>query len=128
MVAPAQIAYIKVVAVKKLVYGLMARFHPYKAVAKTVGLKTKKVKEVVEAMMEVAAIELKLVGSFKIANALSMKLMNKPPRKRKLVRIAFAQCERLFVCKAKHSRNVVKMRILKKFRLEMQKTCGDSSD
>ena len=103
----------------------MTRFHPYATVAKTVGLKTKKVKEVVEAMMEVAAIELKLVGSFKIANALSMKLTKKPAvTHRKLVKFKGA----LFIMKVKPERHDVKMRILKKFRLEMQKTCGDSTD
>ena len=97
----------------------------YAAIAATVGLKPKKVKEVVEAMMEVAAIELKLVGSFKIANALSMKLTKKPAvTYRKLVSFKGA----FFVMKVKPERQEVKMRILKKFRLEMQKTCGDSTD
>ena len=102
----------------------MSRFHPYKAIAKTVGLTTKKVKEVVEAMMAVAAIELKLVGTFKIAGALSMKLKKKPAHTQKLVKLK----QRIFVCRAKPERNVATFRITKKFRLEMQKTCGDSTD
>ena len=96
----------------------------YNAVAATVGLKPQKVKEVVATMMEVAAIELKRVGSFKIARALNMTLTNKPPRERKLVRFG----GRLFVCKAKRSRNVVKMKILEKMGKVMKQTCGSSSD
>ena len=95
----------------------MARFHPYSTVAKTVGLKTKKVKEIVEAMMAVAAIELKLAGTFNIAGALNMKLKKKPACARKLVRL---QGIRLFVCRAKPSRNVVRMAVTKKFKKEME--------
>eukprot|EP00403_Amphidinium_massartii_P012123 CAMPEP_0178426488 /NCGR_PEP_ID=MMETSP0689_2-20121128/29260_1 /TAXON_ID=160604 /ORGANISM="Amphidinium massartii, Strain CS-259" /LENGTH=48 /DNA_ID= /DNA_START= /DNA_END= /DNA_ORIENTATION= len=42
----------------------------YKSVAETTGLKTKDVKSVVEAVMEVAAEELKKSGSFKLAGML----------------------------------------------------------
>ena len=82
----------------------------YRAVAATLKLKPKKVKEVVEAMFAVAAIELKLVGSFKIARALSMKLTKKPAREyKKLVRFRGA----CFVCYARPEHNVVKIRSLK---------------
>ena len=46
----------------------------YKKVGETVGLQPKKVKEVAEAMMAVAAKQLKSAGSFKIAGALNLKL------------------------------------------------------
>ena len=98
----------------------------YKAVGETVGLKPKKVKEVVEAMMAVAAIELRVVGTFKIAGAVSMKLKKKPARPKKLVRLT--KLGRLFVCKSRRAHNIVAMKITKKFRKEMEKTCGDSSD
>ena len=105
---------------------LMARFHPYTAVAETVGLTPKKVNEVVEVMMAVAASELKLVGTFKIAGALSMKLKKNPARPKKLVRLM--KLRRLFVCRPKTAHNIVAMKVTKKFRKEMEKTCGDSSD
>merc|ERR1712110_594703 len=51
---------------------------PYNSVSESTGLKTKEVKGAVEAMMGVAATELKKVGSFKIASALNLKLKQKP--------------------------------------------------
>merc|ERR1712061_411840 len=56
----------------------------YQSVAESTGLKTKDVKGAIEAMMEVAATQLKKVGSFKIAGALNLKLKQKkatPARK-----------------------------------------------
>merc|ERR1719457_343632 len=50
----------------------------YQSVAETTGLKQKAVKGVVEAMVGVAADQLKKTGSFKIAGALSLKLKQKP--------------------------------------------------
>merc|ERR1712213_47139 len=50
----------------------------YKSVAESTGLKTKDVKEAVEAMVGVAAVQLKKVGSFKFAGALNLKLKQKP--------------------------------------------------
>merc|ERR1712014_569705 len=50
----------------------------YQSVAESTGLKTKDVKGAIEAMMSVAATELKKVGSFKIAGALNLKLKQKP--------------------------------------------------
>ena len=94
----------------------------YKAVGETVGLKPQKVKEVGEAMMAVAAIELRVVGTFKIAGAVSMKL-KKPARPKKLVRLT--KLGRLFVCKSRRAHNIVAMKITKKYRKEIEKTCGD---
>merc|ERR1711933_223177 len=56
----------------------MTATEAYKSVAESTGLKTKEVKGAVEAMMGVAATELKKVGSFKIASALNLKLKQKP--------------------------------------------------
>merc|ERR1711988_496053 len=50
----------------------------YKSVAESTGLKTKDVKGAIEAMMTVAATQLKKVGSFKIAGALNLRLKQKP--------------------------------------------------
>merc|ERR1711920_860145 len=50
----------------------------YQSVAETTGLKQKAVKGVVEAMVGVAADQLKKAGSFKIAGALNLKLKQKP--------------------------------------------------
>merc|ERR1712014_454268 len=50
----------------------------YKSVAESTGLKTSAVKGAVEAMLGVAATELKKTGSFKIAGMLNLKLKSKP--------------------------------------------------
>merc|ERR1711953_397766 len=50
----------------------------YKSVAESTGLKAKDVKGAMEALMGVAATELKKNGSFKIARALNFKLKQKP--------------------------------------------------
>merc|ERR1712217_334795 len=50
----------------------------YKSVAESTGLKAKAVKGAMEALMGVAATELKKNGSFKIARALNLKLKQKP--------------------------------------------------
>merc|ERR1711866_31586 len=50
----------------------------YQSVAETWGLKAKDVKGTMEALMGVAADQLKKVGSFKIAGALNLKLKSKP--------------------------------------------------
>merc|ERR1711877_54432 len=52
----------------------------YKSVAESTGLKTKDVKGALEAMMGIAATQLKKVGSFKIAGALNLKLKQKAAR------------------------------------------------
>ena len=50
----------------------------YQSVAESTGLKTKDVKGTVEAMMGVAADQLKMFGSLNIARALKLKLKQKP--------------------------------------------------
>merc|ERR1712048_871967 len=50
----------------------------YQSVAETIGLKQKEVKGVMEALMGVAADQLKKAGSLKIAGALNLKLKSKP--------------------------------------------------
>merc|ERR1712166_300855 len=57
--------------------GAMTASGAYNAVAEKVGLKAKDVKGVFEAMMGVAADQLKKNGSFKIAGALNLKLKKK---------------------------------------------------
>ena len=52
----------------------------YSAVAETTALKPKQVKETMEALMALAAKQLKATGSFKLAGALNMKLKKKPAR------------------------------------------------
>merc|ERR1712176_449234 len=50
----------------------------YQSVAETTGLKSKDVKGVMEALVGVAADQLKKSGSFKIAGALNLKLKSNP--------------------------------------------------
>merc|ERR1712141_274689 len=50
----------------------------YSAVAETVGLKPKQVKEAMEALVALAAKQLKAVGTFKVGGALNLKLKKKP--------------------------------------------------
>merc|ERR1712232_188441 len=52
----------------------------YSSVAETTGLKSKQVREAMEAMVTLAATQLKKSGSFKIAGALNLKLKKKPAR------------------------------------------------
>merc|ERR1712146_721753 len=59
----------------------MSQSGVYQSVAETTGLKTKDVKSVVDAMMTVAAEQVKKSGSFKLAGMLNMKLKNKPATK-----------------------------------------------
>merc|ERR1712046_194050 len=56
----------------------MTATEAYKSVAESTGLKAKDVKGAMEALMGVAAIELKKTGSFKIAGTLNLKLKQKP--------------------------------------------------
>merc|ERR1719386_92674 len=53
----------------------------YQSVAESTGLKSKDVRGVVDALMGVAAEQVKKSGSFKLAGMLNMKLKNKPARK-----------------------------------------------
>merc|ERR1712224_218140 len=58
--------------------GKMTATGAYSAVAEKVGLKSRKVKEVAEAVVALAATQLKKSGQFKFAGALNMKLKKKP--------------------------------------------------
>merc|ERR1719181_380259 len=61
--------------------GALTASGAYQSVAETTGLKTKDVKGVMDAVMGVAAEQVKKSGSFKIAGMLNMKLKNKPATK-----------------------------------------------
>merc|ERR1711953_937702 len=58
--------------------GAMTATAAYKSVAESTGLKVKDVKGTMEALVGVAADQLKKTGSFKIAGALNLKLKSKP--------------------------------------------------
>merc|ERR1719230_774353 len=58
--------------------GKMTASGAYSAVAEKTGLKSRQVKEVAEAVMSLAAAQLKKTGNFKFAGALNMKLKKKP--------------------------------------------------
>merc|ERR1719428_1392328 len=63
---------------KAMKSGSMTASAVYQSVAETSGLKSKEVKAVVEAYMGVCSSELKKTGSFKIGQALKLKLKRKP--------------------------------------------------
>merc|ERR1739849_64611 len=65
-------------AMKAMKAGAMTATAVYQSVAESTGLKTKDVKGAVEAIMGVAADQLKKNGSFKFAGMLNMKLKKKP--------------------------------------------------
>merc|ERR1711988_1613094 len=65
-------------AMKSKASGVMTASQAYGSVAETTGLKAKDVKAVIEGIVNVAAVELKKTGSFKLAGALNMKLKKKP--------------------------------------------------
>merc|ERR1712061_918456 len=58
----------------------MTASQAYESVAETSGLKAKDVKAVVEAIVTVAAEQLKKNGSFKLGGALNLKLKKRPAR------------------------------------------------
>merc|ERR1712164_135787 len=58
--------------------GKMTATGAYSAVAEKTGLKSRQVKEVAEAVVALAATQLKKNGQFKFAGALNMKLKKKP--------------------------------------------------
>merc|ERR1712183_242447 len=60
--------------------GKMTATGAYSAVGAKVGLKSRQVKEVAEAVVALAATQLKKTGQFKFAGALNMKLKKKPAR------------------------------------------------
>merc|ERR1712014_562997 len=70
-------APMKAMKVMKSAKGMTAT-EAYKSVAETTGLKTSQVKQTVEAVVGVAADQLKKTGSFKLAGMLNLKLKSKP--------------------------------------------------
>merc|ERR1712110_671727 len=86
----------------------------YQSVAETTGLKTKEVKGAVEAVMGVAAEELKKTGSFKIAGMLNMKLKKKPARPARKGVNPFTKEPCVF--KAKPASKTVKVLAMKKLK------------
>merc|ERR1712187_341629 len=59
---------------------VMTASQAYESVAEPIGLKAKDVKAVVEAIIDVAAEQLKKNGSFKLGGALNLKLKKKPAK------------------------------------------------
>merc|ERR1712228_184254 len=86
----------------------------YQSVAETTGLKSKDVKGVMEALVGVAADQLKKAGSFKIAGALNLKLKSKPatPARKGVNPFTKEPC----VFKAKPASKTVKGFPMKKFK------------
>merc|ERR1712039_169364 len=87
----------------------------YKSVAESTGLKTSSVKGAVEAMLGVAADQMKKTGSFKIAGMLNLKLKSKPatPARKGVNPFTKEPC----VFKAKPASKTVKALPMKKFKL-----------
>merc|ERR1712115_40618 len=86
----------------------------YQSVAETTGLKSKDVKGVMEALVGVAADQLKKAGSFKIAGALNLKLKSKPatPARKGVNPFTKGPC----VFKAKPASKTVRALPMKKFK------------
>merc|ERR1712014_530643 len=86
----------------------------YQSVAETTGLKTKDVKGSMEALMGIAAEELKKAGSFKLAGMLNMKLKKKPatPARKGVNPFTKEPC----VFKAKPASKTVKVFAMKKLK------------
>merc|ERR1739845_160250 len=93
----------------------MTATEAYKSVAETTGLKTSQVKQAVEAVVGVAAAQLKKTGSFKIAGMLNLKLKSKPatPARKGVNPFTKEPC----VFKAKPASKTVKGLPMKKFKL-----------
>merc|ERR1712217_999139 len=86
----------------------------YQSVAETTGLRSKDVKGVMEALVGVAADQLKKAGSFKIAGALNLKLKSKPvtPARKGVNPFTKEPC----VFKAKPASKTVRALPMKKFK------------
>merc|ERR1712181_140630 len=86
----------------------------YQSAAETTGLKTKDVKGTMEAIMGIAAEELKKTGSFKLAGMLNMKLKKKPatPARKGVNPFTKEPC----VFKAKPASKTVKVFAMKKLK------------
>merc|ERR1712061_392499 len=92
----------------------------YQSVAETTGLKTKDVKGSMEAIMGIAAEELKKAGSFKLAGMLNMKLKKKPatPARKGINPFTKEPC----VFKAKPASKTVKVFAMKKLKEAINQT------
>merc|ERR1712187_947276 len=86
----------------------------YQSAAETAGLKTKEVKSTMEAIMGIAAEELKKTGSFKLGGMLNMKLKKKPatPARKGVNPFTKEPC----VFKAKPASKTVKVFAMKKLK------------
>merc|ERR1712013_751615 len=96
----------------KTKHGAMSASGVYSAVAETTGLKSKQVKEAAEALMSVAAKQLKSAGSFKIAGALNLKLKPARPARKGVNPFTKEPC----VFKAKPASVTVRALPMKKFK------------
>merc|ERR1719240_1654576 len=94
--------------------GKMTASGAYSAVAEKVGLKQRQVKEVAEAVVALAATQLKKTGQFKFAGALNMKLKKKPaqPARKGVNPFTKEPC----VFKAKPASQTVRALPMKKFK------------
>merc|ERR1712176_1244184 len=94
--------------------GAMTTSAAYASVAETTGLKPKDVKGAVEALLAVAAEQLKKNGSFNVAGALKLKLKSKPaqPARKGVNPFTKEPC----VFKAKPASKTVKGFPMKKFK------------
>merc|ERR1712217_30361 len=94
--------------------GAMTASGAYSAMGEKVGLKAKDVKGVFEAMMVVAADQLKKNGSFKVAGSLNLKLKKKPATAARKGVNPFTKEPCVF--KAKPASQTVKVLPMKKFK------------
>merc|ERR1719224_268113 len=86
----------------------------YSAVAETIGLKPKEVKGALEGVVSLAAQQLKKSGTFKIGNAINLKLKSKPatPARKGVNPFTKEPC----VFKAKPASKTVRALPMKKFK------------
>mmetsp|Transcript_9319 Transcript_9319/g.13167 ORF Transcript_9319/g.13167 Transcript_9319/m.13167 type:complete len:118 (-) Transcript_9319:181-534(-) len=92
----------------------MTQTESYSAIAEKSGVSVKETKAVVEAMMEVAAAELKSAGAHKLAGCLNMKLKKKPATKARKGVNPFTGEKMMF--KAKPASQTVRCLPLSKFK------------
>merc|ERR1711974_175550 len=116
MLPPKAMKAIKAMKAMKAAKGAaaMTATAAYKSVAESTGMKSKDVKGTMEALMGVAADQLKKNGSFKIAGALNLKLKKKPatPARKGVNPFTKEPC----VFKAKPASKTVKVYAMKKLK------------
>merc|ERR1712226_1209020 len=101
-------------AMKAKSTGKMTATGAYSAAAEKTGLKSRKVKEVAEAVIALAAEQLKKSGQFKFAGALNMKLKKKPATAARKGANPFTKEPCVF--KAKPASKTVRVLPMKKFK------------